>query len=196
MLVFFYERRVAVSEETVEIEGETARLIPCFPGYCVTASGKVFTQHTPRGCKPLLRSNKWRRLHGRDPSKGKDWRISFRLKHEDGKKRGMQCGFVVLLAWNRPRPEGKECCHNDGDHLNNNLGNLRWDTISGNQADRVKHGTDQLGEKNYSAKLTEGDVKNIRRSDEPQKALAEFYGVSRGTIYSIKRRMSWSHIND
>lgn len=46
---------------------------------------------------------------------------------------------TVLLG---PQPFlGAEVCHNDGNALNNNLSNLRWDTASENRIDAVRHGT-------------------------------------------------------
>ena len=48
---------------------------------------------------------------------------------------------LVLLAFTGPCPDGMEICHNDGDHANNALQNLRYDTRSANQFDRVRHGT-------------------------------------------------------
>jgi hypothetical protein len=50
--------------------------------------------------------------------------------------------ILVLNAFVGPRPsEAHEACHNDGDPLNNALANLRWDTASANQRDRLRHGT-------------------------------------------------------
>lgn len=48
---------------------------------------------------------------------------------------------LVLEAFVGPCPEGQEGCHNNGDVLNCRLTNLRWDTKSSNNLDRVKHGT-------------------------------------------------------
>lgn len=49
---------------------------------------------------------------------------------------------LVLEAFKGPCPTiGMECCHNDGNGHNNNLGNLRWGTRSSNNKDRVRHGT-------------------------------------------------------
>ena len=39
------------------------------------------------------------------------------------------------------RPEGMEVCHNDGNHTNNHVDNLRYGTRSENMLDRVRHGT-------------------------------------------------------
>lgn len=48
---------------------------------------------------------------------------------------------LVLTAFKGPRPRGMEGCHGDGNHTNNKLDNLRWDTRSSNTKDSVKHGT-------------------------------------------------------
>lgn len=48
---------------------------------------------------------------------------------------------LVLEAFVGPCPPGMECCHFDGDSTNNHLSNLRWDTHSSNQFDRVRHRT-------------------------------------------------------
>lgn len=45
---------------------------------------------------------------------------------------------LVLEAFVSTAPVGMECCHNDGNGLNNYLGNLRWDTPQGNAKDRVR----------------------------------------------------------
>ena len=54
---------------------------------------------------------------------------------------GRQVSVLVAEAFIGPRPAGHECCHNDGDELNNRLDNLRWDTKSGNERDKLAHGT-------------------------------------------------------
>ena len=45
---------------------------------------------------------------------------------------------LVLLAFVGPCPVGMEGCHFDNDATNNRLSNLRWDTLSNNQKDRVR----------------------------------------------------------
>jgi hypothetical protein len=54
----------------------------------------------------------------------------------------MRVAPLVLSTFVEPCPDGMECCHNDGDPGNNSVGNLRWDTHSGNMYDRARHGTD------------------------------------------------------
>lgn len=47
---------------------------------------------------------------------------------------------LVLEAFIGPRPAGMVSCHWDDEGTNNHLSNLRWDTINGNQRDRVRNG--------------------------------------------------------
>lgn len=47
---------------------------------------------------------------------------------------------AVMSAFVGPPPEALQVCHNDGDPTNNRLGNLRYDTASANQQDKVRHG--------------------------------------------------------
>jgi hypothetical protein len=59
----------------------------------------------------------------------------------NGSQRSFQVHRLVMAAFVGPCPDGMEVCHNDGNHLNNRLENLRYGTRSDNQYDRVKHGT-------------------------------------------------------
>lgn len=50
---------------------------------------------------------------------------------------------LVLTSFVGPCPDGMEACHfPDRDVTNNRLDNLRWDTHSNNEADKLIHGTD------------------------------------------------------
>jgi hypothetical protein len=51
------------------------------------------------------------------------------------------------------------------------------------------------GETHGMAKLTEEQVREILASDVPGKRLAKQYGVSDTTIYDIRKRRIWSHID-
>jgi len=45
---------------------------------------------------------------------------------------------LVLFGFKGPSDAGQECCHNDGNALNNMVENLRWDTPQSNADDRVR----------------------------------------------------------
>ena len=103
---------------------------------------------------------------------------------------------IMAIAFLGKVPKGMEVCHNDGNATNNNLLNLRYDTKRENQRDRKKHGTDNSGERNGRSKLTLQQVLKIRKDFRNVNLLTLDYGVSKHTIWSIRRKETWSHINE
>lgn len=104
---------------------------------------------------------------------------------------------LVLRAFVGPCPAGQMACHNDGNHQNNRLDNLRYDTARGNQMDRVAHGTSNRGVANGSHKLTPSDVASIRRllrSGLPQREIGATCGVSQSAISDIALGKTWAHL--
>lgn len=51
---------------------------------------------------------------------------------------------LVLEAFVGPRPPGYHGCHNNGERLDNRPENLRWDTVTENNRDIVRHGRSRL----------------------------------------------------
>ena len=100
---------------------------------------------------------------------------------------------LVLEAFVNVRPDGLECCHNDGNPQNNHLSNLRWDTPKNNHADKIKHGTTNRGEQCGTAKLTLEQVRAIRQDNRLQRIIAAEYGVRDNTISRIKSGKRWAH---
>lgn len=96
---------------------------------------------------------------------------------------------LVLEAFDKPCPEGMECCHGPGGPSDNRLVNLSWDTRAKNLGpDRVRDGTDFRGDRGTAAKLSAADVEAIRsRSGAGERGvdLAAEYGVHPSTISAI-----------
>jgi len=66
-----------------------------------------------------------------------------------------------------------------------------------NAQDRIDHGTSGKGEANPKAKLTENNVREIRRrheAGESNVSLASEYKVSRDTIRAAINRKTWKHV--
>jgi hypothetical protein len=111
---------------------------------------------------------------------------------------------LVLLTFVGPRPKGKVCRHfPDRNPNNNRLENLSYDTYSQNQIDRVAHGTDSRGERHSGAKVSEEQVREIRKRYKPgrwkpgkltRKQLASEYKVKRVTIDKILSGEHWKHV--
>lgn len=109
---------------------------------------------------------------------------------------------LVLEAHRGPCPDGMECCHSpDRDPANNRLENLRWDTPTANQADRIKHGTVMRGEAHPGTTLTEDAVRFIRSHYVPcdlvngREGLAKKFGVGVESISNIVTRRSWAWLS-
>lgn len=91
-----------------------------------------------------------------------------------------------------PNSENKpRVAHLNGVSTDNRAENLAWVTPKENEAHKDLHGTrpSYVGERNHMAKLTDLQVKEIKRLYRPfqfgAKKLAEIYKVSPSTIYQI-----------
>lgn len=113
---------------------------------------------------------------------------------------------LVLTAFVGPCPNGMECCHNDGDPSNNRLENLRWATPKENGEDKVRHGTTTLGRrgrhynqgsKSAGAKITEDDVREMRRLHAlgvGSSELGRRFGISSSNASHIVLGTAWRHV--
>jgi hypothetical protein len=85
--------------------------------------------------------------------------------------------------------------HYNGDNLDCAASNLRWDTRVGNFADKKRHGTENVGERNGGCKLTEAQARAILLdTGRSYSIIAADYGVSPGIVGKIKRREKWAHL--
>jgi len=116
---------------------------------------------------------------------------------KDGKSKSLLVHILVLEAFKGPRPGDSmnwHGCHEDGEPSNNRLTNLRWDTRSGNEMDKVTHGRSNRGTRNRASKLSEVQAKEIKARialGEQSPTIALLYGVSRGAINAIKCGRAW-----
>jgi hypothetical protein len=104
---------------------------------------------------------------------------------------------LVAAAFIGPKPMGTEVAHRDGDRTNPRLNNLRYKTPKKNCAEKVRHGTDNRGEKHYAAILTESEVIQIRsrsRAGERECDLMRYFGTSRNCIANIRHNRTWRHV--
>ena len=121
------------------------------------------------------------------------------LKNKSGKFGKRFVSNLILEAFIGQRPHiNYQACHNDGNVTNNTLENLRWDSPSGNQQDKFKHGTDSSGSRSPVAKLSDQDVIEIIKQYNNGIALeiiAQRFNVTSSNICAIGKRKTWKYIN-
>ncbi len=113
------------------------------------------------------------------------------------RRRRLWVSHAVLFAFVGPCPPDKtEARHRNGVRTDNRVENLSWATHAENLADQIEHGTRPRGEDKPQAKLTEADVRAIRRDTRSTTVLGREYGVSAETVRQIKHRRKWAHVAD
>lgn len=104
---------------------------------------------------------------------------------------------LVVAAFLGPPPTvHHEVRHLDGRRNNNRMTNLAWGTHKENGQDMIRHGHTKLirGSQIGISKLTEQQVRMIKKSDLTPKQLSIDLGVSRRTINRILCGDIWKHI--
>lgn len=110
---------------------------------------------------------------------------------KDAKRSRREIHTLVSAAFLGKRPAKHHTHHKNHNKLDNRLSNLAF--VQEGEHVRSHH----QGEGCYKAKLTEKDVKEIRKrlaKGEYQKDIAADYGVSRSLVGQIKTRDTWKHI--
>jgi hypothetical protein len=186
-LSFSYRPGLDVVYRTLRFQG--------FPGYRVGTDGSVWSRRgsrfvPSRGAVAFL-SPGWRRLRPSLVTGGYQGVCLCR--------RPFKVHRLVLAAFVGPCPPGKQACHfPDPDRQNNRLENLRWDTPRGNMRDRAAHGNHPAGAKNGHAKLSESQVRQMRRLYDTggwtQKQLARHFGTCRANVSFVVTRKHWRQV--
>jgi len=162
------------------------RHIPGLPGYAASRDGRIWSKYV-RGDNRRTLGDKWNPL---SPATCKGGRQTLVLNGSTA-----YVHHLILITFVGPQPQGLEACHFDGDASNNSVENLRWDTHSGNELDKIRHGTHNRGERHGMSKLSNAEVVAIKimlsRHTKPhcgiQKFLCEWFGVKNQAISKIAR---------
>jgi hypothetical protein len=167
------------------IPGVNLKPVSGHPGYAVGDDGSV------RSCRTTHpgRYRRWRRL-----SLVRD-RYGYLSVKLDGVRHAVH--HLVLGAFVGPCPDGMECRHMNGVRDDNRAANLKWGTRKENHADRERHGTDQRGERNPNAKLSEQVVRYfslLRDLGDTNAQIARSFRVSESAVQAAISRKTWSHV--
>lgn len=107
--------------------------------------------------------------------------------------------YTHRVAWmlaNGPIPDGMFVCHKCDNRRCVNPEHLFLGTAKDNSVDMSRKGRSTRGERAYQAKLTEDQVRYMRRSDERLTDLAKRFGVARSTACLARSGKQWTHLND
>lgn len=115
------------------------------------------------------------------------------LGHE-GRKEFRPVHSFVAEAFLGPRPPGMQVRHGDNNRANPRLGNLSYGTPADNCADKQRHGTQLQGIDHPWSKVTDDDVRSIRKDSRTYAEIAADYPISWSAVAQIKLGHNWKHI--
>jgi hypothetical protein len=173
---------------------------PSFPGYSVTADGRVFTHRKGemigRGGKRVKIDLAYaRELFGTTASKGY---TIVGIVVAERRSRPVGVHQLVADAFHGPRPSpAHQVRHLDGNPANNSASNLAWGTVAENAADRLRHGHYERGGRHHYAKLNEEQVRTLlerRAAGEKVRDLSAAFGVGVSTVEDILYGKTWRHV--
>lgn len=116
------------------------------------------------------------------------------VKHQG--KRRVASRVMCEVAHGKPPAKNLDAAHSCGNGQRGcmNPRHLSWKTRKENAADAKRHGTWNHGEKVPQSKLTESDVRKIRRMGRSvnQYAVAQRFGVDQAQVSRIINRKAWA----
>ena len=120
---------------------------------------------------------------------------------KDGRPHKIHLHRLVALHFVEGRtPERDIACHRNGKNTENHAGNLKWATQAENIADKIEHGTHQIGSKHPRATMDEATAAEIKRlfREIPKykgkvRDIAALTGVSYQAVSGIVHKGAWGH---
>lgn len=193
----FYQSLPNQSEEMIEIEIDNKKItvpiwkkIEDYPLYRISYQGEIFS------CSSSLRQYKfvWEKLNLSCNGNGYK-QAAF---YKDKKERKIYVHKLVLETYVSKKPGNLECCHKDGNKLNNCVSNLRWGTPLSNTRDRYAHNTIPFGEKHPRRVLTEEKVLKIhdlKSKGLNSQQISELMNIKERTIATVIRGGNWKWLH-
>lgn len=114
-------------------------------------------------------------------------------------KRLLKAHRVAYEGFKGAIPPGMYVCHRCDTPSCVNPDHLFLGTHAENQQDKVLKGRQwrPAGSKHHLAKLTEGQVMEIRRNPEvPVKEFAKRFGVKYGAVWWVRKGLTWKHLDN
>lgn len=142
----------------------------------------------------------WDKVEVLEPDDCWEWQAGKNRGYGHFRLRGRNL-YAHRVAWEitaGPIPDGLDVCHHCDNPACVNFAHLFLGDAAANMADRDAKGRGARGERMGSSKLTEAEVKKIRRTwrsaQKTYQELAEEYGLHHTAVRDIVLGLSWSHI--
>lgn len=120
---------------------EKSAVHPNFPDYVIFESGKV-VRVVPCARCPIVPFE----MHAGTLKSG--YQV-VSMVSSDGERKNRRLNRIVCETFRGPPPSPRhQAAHDDGDKTHNHIGNLFWKTPKENAADKVRHGTALIGDRN------------------------------------------------
>jgi len=178
------ERFRTVEDLKFGVQEQLAQLASPFDSYWVSNRGRLFS----------TKGRFARELSGVVDHNGyRAFRLTSNREHT-AKKYAHQ---LVAEAFLGPALPGHEACHVNDVPNDNRVENLRWGTHAENMQDAVRNERLCVGEDRQDSKLTEDDVRKIRRRrrrGESFGSIAKDFPVSRSNIRMVAIGATWKHV--
>lgn len=169
---------------------EIWKIIDNFPNYQISNFGRVMS--LAKKDKPLIMA----------PHIGGGGYYSVNLHRKVEGKKVIERKYIHRLVAEAfiPNPLNRtEINHIDGDKTNNHITNIEWITHSENMKHSYKLGLhsrcDIMGINHPRVKLSEEDVRDIRRRIDSGTKIGKEYGITRQQVNNIRRGKSWKHLD-
>jgi hypothetical protein len=156
-----------------------------------------------------MAKGRWRAGHVLQPAQADSGHLYVILTGECRRPKRHFVHRLVAAAFVGPAPfEGAMVLHHDDDPTHNRPSNLYWGDRAQNLRDarlnrkrpgEVSQPGARPGEDNSSAKLSEAEVRQIRRYLELGlcgSCIARIYRVKKETIYNIAKGRTWAHLSE
>lgn len=155
------------------------RPIPSCPDYFASEDGRIWRDGRPLTCG----------TNGRGYLK-----VTISIR---GRRQDKYAHRLICEAFHGPCPPDHECRHLDGRRDHNVPSNLCWSTKAENEADKLRHGTLNCGERNGQATLNKETVLEGRRraaAGEQVKSIATDLGVNYRALLDAVMGRKWKSL--
>jgi hypothetical protein len=165
---------------------KTYKPIPDWEAYSISKCGEIIRMQAGKGARVahVLKQQK----HKTRPY------LMVRL-HCDGKAKTFDVHRLVAITYLGEIPKDLNVCHINGDCKDNRLENLRIDTRSNNERDKVLHGTSNRGAKNGMNKhhvQTIIAIKHALKDGVSSAEISRIFEIPSSQIRNIKNGYKWS----